>query len=170
MLSKYQLYSLPKFISLTQKKPLLALDISKSKVGMALTDNQQAIALPLKTIIRNKLSSDLTEIYDIYQEYQCGGIIMGYPIYNDDDHNPKCQAVRDFSRRMCAFFARNDITVPIWLQDESYSTLAAQEQIKSTSLSKSQAELRIDKWEDAYAAAFFLQSFLNNKEALKHRK
>lgn len=135
--------------ALSNKGALLALDVSKKRLGLAISNAERTLAMPLKVITRKKLALDLQELSRLYKDYTCTGLVVGYPIFEGSDKNPACQAIRAFTRNLLEV-----VSAPLWLENEEYSTLAAQEFTQGLKNSKKE-DL------DDHAAAYFLQRCLD---------
>ncbi|MGV3278498.1 Holliday junction resolvase RuvX [Rickettsiales bacterium LUAb2] len=137
------------FFNNIHNKRILALDISKKHIGVAVSDSNLSLALPSKTIIRTKFLSDIQQIIKLYQDYNCGGIVIGYPILLDNTEGPRCQSIKDFTKLFLTHFE-----VPIIFENEQFSTRA----IKDFYLENN---LKNNKNLDSFAAAYFLQTLLD---------
>ena len=56
---------------------LLGIDPGKKNIGLAICDENKAVATPFKTLIKNKFESLLREIDKIIQENEIKGIVIG---------------------------------------------------------------------------------------------
>lgn len=146
------MYNYECFLNKTLKKEVLALDISKNRIGIAISIKSIRLALPLKTIIRSKIVTDIGSIIAVFNAYHCAGIVIGYPVnpnITDNNKNPKCQSVRSFAKLLI-----ERLPVPVFFEDEQFSTFAVKDL-------NSIHNLKQKKTIDAHAAAYFLQNFLN---------
>lgn len=140
------------FLNKTYEKEILSLDISKNRIGIAISVKSIKLALPVKTIVRSKIIKDISSIISVYNNYSCGGIVIGYPVnpnIENNNKNPRCQSIRSFVKLLL-----DQISVPIFLEDEQFSTYAIKD-LNSTNNIKQKKPI------DAKAASYFLQNFLN---------
>jgi len=101
---------------------LLGIDQGEKTLGLALSDPDQGVATPFKTIRRAKLHLDAAELAKIVKDYEVGGLIISYPLNMDGSEGPRCQAVRDY---MTALAGEIDIPfAALW--DERLSTFSAE--------------------------------------------
>jgi len=98
---------------------LLALDLSKRRIGLATCDAGRVMASPLSTIKRKSLLSDAAQIAEIIKQRRIGGLVLGYPLNMDGSEGPACQAVRDTASDLL-----KDIDLPCLLQDERLTSEA----------------------------------------------
>ena len=59
---------------------LIGLDLGSKRIGVAICDENQKIATPLKTINKTKFEDLINELWDIIKENNIKGIIIGNPI------------------------------------------------------------------------------------------
>ena len=137
----------------------MSLDIGTRKIGLALSDQKQLIVTPLKTISKNKLF--LPNLIKILQDFEIGGIIIGYP-FNQNLKSKSCQMIRDVSKNISNFIFKNNFDLPIFFWDESYTSLEAEDLTKEI-FKNTEIQKKVDK----YAAKIILDDFLN--ENLKVR-
>jgi len=105
---------LPKFGS------LLALDISKRRIGFAGTDVTRLLASPVEVWRRRKLADDVRRIAEHMRKREAVALVIGFPLEADGRFGPRAHSVEDTSKAIDA-----EMGVPIWLQDERWSTVEA---------------------------------------------
>lgn len=132
--------------------PLLGLDISATKIGLAIAEHPSAAPQPLYTYDRTTRARDLAQCVEWVQRYQIGGVVIGLPLNMDGTPGPRAQWARRFSRELQA-----RISVPVLLQDERLTTVEAEEILRDRGLTYAERAERID----AVAAALILERFLH---------
>ena len=135
---------------------LIGLDLGSKRIGVAICDENQKIATPLKTIKKSKFADLINELEDIIKENNIKGIIIGNPINMDGSLGKSSQSVNDVSKAIS-----KEIDLPISLWDERLSTVGAFKLTKNLGINVTKREKNIDK----NAAAFILQGaidFINN--------
>ena len=75
---------------------LLGIDPGKKNVGIAICDENQMVATPLKTIQKIDFESLLKELKDIIKENKILGIVVGNPINMDGSSGKSSQSASDF--------------------------------------------------------------------------
>ncbi len=105
---------LPKFGS------LLALDISKRRIGFAGTDMTRLLATPVETWQRRRFADDLRQIDHHVRVREAVALVVGFPLNADGSFGPRAQAVKDTAKAIDAALG-----LPIWLEDERWSTVEA---------------------------------------------
>ena len=79
---------------------LLGIDPGSKNIGIAICDENQMVATPLKIIQKNKLETLLEEIKLIISENNIKGIVVGNPINMDSSISKSSQAAFDFSKNL----------------------------------------------------------------------
>ncbi|MEK7105257.1 MAG: Holliday junction resolvase RuvX [Patescibacteria group bacterium] len=126
---------------------LLGIDYGNRKIGLAIGDDEIGVAAPLE-VIPNEGELTIRRLGERVHSEDIDGIVVGVPLSQGGHHGPEqLEIVRNFIGRL-----KLQITVPVFEEDESYTTAESLRVIKE---SKSKIE------EDAIAAAMILQGFLN---------
>ncbi|MEX1251254.1 MAG: Holliday junction resolvase RuvX [Hyphomonas sp.] len=136
---------------LPAKGVLLGLDPGTKTLGVAATDASRILASPVETVPKLKLAPALTRFFEIYDDRQGAGLVVGLPLNTDGSQGPRVQSVRTLVSNLLKV---RDI--PVAFQDERYSTVAADEIVRELSFTEQRRSDRID----AMAAAMILHSAL----------
>jgi len=131
---------------------LLGIDPGRKNVGIAICDENQKVATPLKTIQKNKFDGLLNEIKLIINENNIKGIVVGNPIKMDGSFSESSQSANDFSKNLS-----KNITIPITQWDERLSSEGTFKIINKLTVNTSSKVKNLDK----NAAAFILQGAID---------
>lgn len=132
---------------------ILALDVGKRRIGVAISDPLAITARPYATIERNKESG--AKILKIISEMNVGLLLIGLPLHLDGTEGEQAKDVQKFVAKLSTDFSN----VPIQFIDERLSTVEAQER-----LSDRRGGWRKDKKKiDEFAAAIILETYLKNR-------
>jgi putative holliday junction resolvase len=132
----------------------LGVDLGTKRIGLALSDPDGAIALPLRVLERKGGKADLKEIAGIADEYEVGEIVVGLPINLRGEHGPAAQeALKQVEalRRLSG--------LPVALCDERMTTAVADRGMRAGGLDGRQRRAVVDK----VAATVLLQSYLDHR-------
>ena len=141
------LYELP------PKGSLLGLDPGTKTIGVAGCDIGRMIASGRETIVRGKkLAPSLDRLFQLYDQRQSVGLVMGLPINMDGTEGPRAQSARSLVQNI---LARRDIPLAFW--DERLSTAGAERVLLEADTSRAKREEVIDK----LAAAWILQGAID---------
>ncbi|MFW5679627.1 MAG: Holliday junction resolvase RuvX [Pseudomonadota bacterium] len=108
--------------ALPAKGSLLALDVSKRRLGVAGTDVERRLVTPLRTLTRKRFAHDMAEIERLVRAREVVGLVVGLPLLADGRFGPRAQSVKETAK---AIDAR--LGLPLWLQDERWSTVEAED-------------------------------------------
>ncbi len=147
---------------MVQPKKILGIDFGERRMGVALTDSSCTLATGYTTIDCKKNPQPLLVLCKIIEEENVASIVVGYPYRTDGKQGGKTEDVDVFIKEL-----QKETALPIFKQDESYTSERAQEIIRFNRPSKKkrknfkQAKEEIDK----IAATLILQDFLDKGEA-----
>ena len=149
----YNILSIDEFKKIiTINSRLLGIDPGKKNIGLAICDDNKAVATPFKTLIKNNFESLFKEINKIIQENEIKGIVIGNPVNMDGSLGRSAQSSMDFAKNL----SRN-ITIPITLWDERLSSEAAFKMTKDLNTNVTRQIKNLDK----NSAAFILQGAID---------
>jgi len=130
---------------------LLALDVSKRRIGLAGTDQERRLATALATFERAGPARDLDRLGRVVRERRVVGLVIGLPLNMDDSEGPMAKAARAEATRLAIALA-----LPILLQDERLSTFAVEDAIAEGRLPRPRKGQPVDH----HAAAVILADAL----------
>ena len=141
------------------KKRIIGLDYGQARIGIAITDATQKIAMPYKTLQTEKrleltVTSLLEELKKHQQEfnYTIDKIILGYPLLLTGKSGLLADEVKIFAEHLKA-----QIDTEIILWDERLTSKQAERSLREGSLNRKQRS----KLVDSVAAVLLLQSYLD---------
>ncbi len=130
---------------------LLALDVSRKRIGLAGTDVERRLATPLATLERRGAKADLDRLAAAVRERRPVGLVIGLPINMDGSEGPMAKAMRAEAARLAAALG-----LPALLQDERLSTFAVEDAIAEGRLPRPRRGQHLDH----YAAMVILEDAL----------
>lgn len=128
---------------------ILALDHGTKTLGLAVSNDEQSMAMPMETIHRKKWAEDKVKLAKIIQDYDIGGILVGYPLNMDGSKGARCQSVVDFVTLM----EKEWPDIPFFFFDERLSTQTV-DKFLDKDMSKTRTKRKMFK--DALAAQVIL--------------
>jgi len=131
---------------------LLAIDYGEKRLGLAISDPNQIISKPLKTLILSDSKYIYNELEKIISDYEIQKLIIGLPIGMDGKNTQQTSKVEAFKENL-----QNKIGIPIILFDERLSSVSAKKSLISQGIKTGHNKSKIDQT----AAAIFLQHFLD---------
>jgi putative Holliday junction resolvase len=133
------------------KGRILALDLGKRRIGMAVSDPLGISAQGLPTLERINLRSDVAAIDRVASEYDVRLILLGYPLHMDGRESRQSEYTREFAQRLVERTGRE---VRLW--DERMTSIEAERVLKESGISIEKRAKAIDR----LAAQILLQSYL----------
>lgn len=134
------------------KPRILALDLGKRRIGLALSDPLGITAQGLPTLQRTNIRQDLAALASLIEERGVGLILMGYPLHLSGREGAQADYTREFAERLTAYTG-----VPLRYWDERLTTVEAQRVLKSSGISIAKRARAVDQ----LSAQILLQSFLS---------
>lgn len=132
----------------------LAIDFGLKRVGLAVSDPSGAMAFPLCVLARTTRDRLFADLLEVIEGEGVERIVVGLPLAPDGGD---CLTARQ-ARNFAASLGRRT-TVPIEFIDESYSSAAAEAQLREAGLRGEKLRRALD----AQAAAQILNSFLERQ-------
>lgn len=132
----------------------LGLDVGDRRIGVAMSDPSGILASPFTIIERRSNTADMEAIAEIIRRNDIGQIIVGLPLSLDGSSGLQAEKVKSFTQKLV-----EAIKIPVDFRDESFTTASARNLMKETRSKKARRNTK----DDAIAAAFILQNFLDEK-------
>ena len=125
---------------------VLALDVGERRTGVAMGDGTVRIAIPLDAVDTSSLSADTLK--QLVEAHSVDTVVVGMPRNLSGEETAQSNWVRNFVDGL------GDIGVPMVYQDESLTSVLAEEQLKARGRTYSKGQI------DSVAASLILQDYL----------
>jgi len=135
----------------------LGLDVSDTKIGVAVSDGLGYTAQGVTTFRRTSLQRDVGTIQQLIQENDVGEVVIGLPLSMNGQYSSQTRKVMSF----CQYLARK-LPVPIRTWDERLTTVQAIKILKTGHVRRKKRGTLIDK----VAAIIILQGYLDRKNIM----
>jgi len=99
----------------------LALDVGERRIGLAISDPDGRVAVPLETLERRDEDTDLRALADLVEREAVQVVVVGLPLSLDGSVGAQAKRTQEFARRLAEAVAR-----PLEMWDERLSTVAAE--------------------------------------------
>ncbi|MBI2958329.1 MAG: Holliday junction resolvase RuvX [Chloroflexi bacterium] len=132
----------------------LGLDVGDRRIGVAISDPEGLIAVPLTTVQKRDAEAAALAVADIVRKNEVGSIVVGLPALLSGEIGEQARKVEEFVERL-----KPHLSVPVEWWDERLSTVAAEKMMRETGATR----VRRDANRDALAAALVLQAYLDSK-------
>jgi putative Holliday junction resolvase len=131
---------------------VLALDLGKRRIGLALSDPLGVTAQGLNTLERTNLRQDLTRLAELAAGNGVSLILMGDPLHMSGRQGWQSVIAREFAERLRA---RTGLPVRFW--DERLTTVEAGRVLRASGISNRKRARAVDR----LSAVLLLESYLS---------
>lgn len=141
------------YSNLSKGAPIIAIDYGNKKTGVAISNQEQSFAMPFKQINFTDISKQISEIILLMATYKVCGIVIGLPIDTNGLETGQTKIVRNFANVLA-----NLADLPIYLQDERFTSKAADNLLKAMGIKRKDRNSQ----DDSVAASIILQDTINS--------
>jgi putative Holliday junction resolvase len=134
---------------------VMALDVGKVRVGVALSDPLGYTAQPLLTLWRKSRGEDMRSLLRLIRKHEVVEIVVGNPLHMSGDVSPWAAKVQEFADEL-----HKRSTLPVTLWDERLSSVAAHEILDEAGHNSRNRKYVIDQ----VAAVVILRGWMEAKE------
>jgi putative Holliday junction resolvase len=134
---------------------LFGLDHGSKRIGIAMSDAEQGMSVPLENYNCQSPEWDTQYITKLAEAYGARGLVIGLPIHISGEESVQSIAAREFGDRLATASG-----LPICFQDERYSSTLAEDLLQDAGLNTRKHKGRVDM----LAAQILLQSFLDRPQ------
>ena len=131
---------------------ILALDLGKKRIGLALSDPLGVSAQGLKTLERTTIREDIAALAALAREHEVKLVLLGHPLNMNGGEGRQAEYTRDFAERLRE---RTGLAVRLW--DERLTSKEAGRFLKQSGISIEKRAKAVDR----LAAVILLASFLD---------
>ena len=132
---------------------ILALDLGKRRIGLAISDPLRITAQGLPNLVRTRIRDDLDALEQLVREREVGLVLLGNPINMKGTEGRQSGWVREFA---IAMEKRTGVPVKLW--DERLTSVEAGRVLRSSGISIEKRAAAVDK----LSAVILLQSYLDS--------
>ena len=131
---------------------ILALDLGKRRIGLAISDELGITAQGLNTQQRTNLREDMAQLASLITEKNVGLILMGNPIHMSGREGRQAEYTRDFAERL-----KEKTGLPVVYWDERLTSVEAGRVLRDSGISIEKRARAVDQ----LSAVILLQSYLD---------
>jgi putative holliday junction resolvase len=130
---------------------ILALDVGKKRIGLAVSDELGITAQGLETFQRTRIRSDLEKLKGIAREWKVGCLLVGTPLHMSGSESRQSEYTREFAERLGDF-----LELPVVFLDERLTSVQAERLMRNAGASLEERKSAVDR----LAAMLLLESYL----------
>ena len=134
---------------------ILAIDFGEKRIGLALSDPDTRLALPLTTLNRRSDKEAIAAITQIVQDQQVSQLVVGEPLNMDGSRGDSARRTASFARKLQSATGLQCVMV-----DETLTSIAARDRLIEAGVDLRRHPDRVD----AVAAQLLLEEFLANSD------
>lgn len=153
---------------------VLALDVGERRIGLAISDPDGRVAVPLDTLERRGEDADLEALVRLVEREGVQAVVVGLPLSLDGSLGRQAALTQEFARRLAKV-----ISPPLEMWDERLSSVAAERSLAAPGAAQGRERRRPrgdrrrpsrrrQGAQDALAAALVLQSYLDSRSRPPH--
>ena len=133
---------------------ILALDLGRKRIGLALSDELGITAQGLKTMEREGRRDDIEVLRRLTVEKDVKLILMGDPLHMSGEQSRQGEYTREFAREL---EYKTGLPVKFW--DERWTSREAERVLRGSEIAHAERKPAIDR----LSAVILLQSFLDSE-------
>jgi putative Holliday junction resolvase len=132
---------------------ILALDLGKKRIGVAVSDELGLTAQGLPNIERTRKRDDVEAVRTLAEKWGAGLILLGNPLNMSGSEGRQSKWVQEFA---AALRNRSGLTVELW--DERLTTVEASRVLRQSGMGIDKRAAAVDR----LSAVILLQSYLDS--------
>ena len=138
---------------------ILALDVGKKRIGLAVSDELGLTAQGIETLGRTRIRDDLDKLKQIADRWAVKILLIGKPLHMSGSESRQSEYTRDFAVRL-----ERHLNIPLVFWDERLTSAEAERMLRETGASLDQRKKAIDR----LAAVLLLESYLEYQRIQSH--
>lgn len=133
---------------------IVAIDVGTKRFGIAVCDELQFTARPVRSVKRFGWKKLLKEIINILEDFDAKALVLGLPYASDGSESEMSLHVRKLARNFSL-----SLKIPVFLQDERVTSFEAKNLLYEQGFDRKEVVERVD----SEAASIILNDFLDRK-------
>jgi putative Holliday junction resolvase len=133
------------------RRRILALDVGKRRIGVAVSDELGITAQGLPTFQRTTIRDDLARLAALAADQNAGLFLLGFPLHMSGRESRQSQYVREFGDRLARYTG-----LPVEYLDERLTTVEANRVLRESGIGIEKRAAAVDR----LAAVILLESYL----------
>jgi putative Holliday junction resolvase len=135
---------------------ILALDVGKKRIGLAVSDEMGWTAQGLDTLERTRIRDDLARLKELAEQWNIETLLVGEPLHMSGETSRQSEYTREFAERV-----KEHLSLPVIFWDERLTSVQAERVLRETGASLEKRKQSIDR----LAAVLLLESYLEYRGA-----
>lgn len=132
---------------------VLALDVGKRRIGLAVSDPLGLTAQGLPTLERTRIRDDLDALAAIITRYEVRLALIGNPVHMSGDESRQSAYTREFAEKLS-----KRTGIPIEFRDERWTSVQAERVLRESGIGIEKRARAVDRM----SAVLLLESYLDS--------
>jgi putative Holliday junction resolvase len=130
---------------------VLALDVGKKRIGLAVSDELGITAQGIETLQRTRIRTDLEKLKEIARHWNVRSLLVGRPLHMSGSESRQSEYTREFAERLGRY-----LELPVVFLDERLTSVEAERLLREAGASLEERKHAVDR----LAAVLLLESYL----------
>ena len=130
---------------------VLALDVGKKRIGLAVSDELGYTAQGIETLVRTRIRDDLTALEQIAAQWNVHTLLVGKPLHMSGAESRQSEYTREFAERLSLH-----LKLPVVYWDERLTSKEAERLMREGGANLTQSRQAVDRM----SAVLILESYL----------
>lgn len=145
---------------MTQPQPhtangrILALDVGRKRIGLAVSDELAITAQGIDTLQRTRIREDLDALKAIASRWNVTLLLIGRPLHMSGSESRQSEYTQEFAERL-----KEHLALPVVYWDERLTSVEAERLLRDAGASLEDKKKSVDR----LAATLLLESYLENR-------
>ena len=140
----------------TTQGRILALDLGRKRIGLAISDELGITAQGMETLEREGRREDIELLRKLAAENKVKLILMGDPLHMSGEQSRQGEYTREFAREL-----ERKTGIPVRFRDERWTSREAERTLRGSGIAHAERKPAIDR----LSAVILLQSYLDSAES-----
>ncbi|HEV2829738.1 MAG TPA: Holliday junction resolvase RuvX [Pyrinomonadaceae bacterium] len=137
------------------RAPVLAIDLGKKRVGVAISDALSISITPLTALRRTSWKQMLRSVDELVRRFDAQTVVIGFPLRLNGSAGDAALEARAIAMKFAL-----SLSVPVYLQDERLSSVEAEQNLRADGHKPGS----ISDLVDSESAAVILRDFLGSRQ------
>jgi putative Holliday junction resolvase len=135
---------------------ILALDVGKKRIGLAVSDEMGWTAQGLETFERTRIREDLARLKELAEHWNVHTLLVGQPLHMSGEASRQSEYTREFADRL-----KEHLSLPVVFWDERLTSVEAERVLRESGASLEKRKKAVDR----LSAVLLLESYLEYRGA-----
>lgn len=133
---------------------MLALDVGKKRIGLAVSDPMGITAQGIETLERTRIREDLARLKELAERWNVRTVLVGKPLHMSGSESRQSEYTREFAARLGEYLG-----LPIVFWDERLTSVEAERLLREAGAKLEERKQAVDR----LAAVLLLESYLEHR-------